>query len=638
MTRPDRGRRRRPDRWLQHGVPRGLRRPQQLRDAARWTPPALQNAVRGYAIDRFLGFRWDAGDARFVADPASRSTRSSRATSTTPPRASPSTPARTSTRPTPTTVPATARASASRADGPAADPCRAQQATPCRARPGRAASTSTTRSPSWPPTPARRRPPAPAAGGHRGRARDHRRRPARPAAPVRLRLRDAGRRRRPDARLQRRQRLRPLPARRRRRPVRVPQSSYGDYGNAAQGVYCDDGGNVVANADGSRKIDRRRPLDTATITTARYRFRYDGRWLMTQINVSADGGATYGPDLVDRWKARAFAQDPGSETPCCGYEEEDTNWGGSSTLLGERVGPVRAIRETWGADSGTNVIRRETFYRDEMRQKTWLRVHVIPPLDGIYAQWDFNAGAVDTFYNPRNASTGVAIDGVNDEVFGNLDDPCNRALRRQHHRRASTRATARSTATLQALPASPTTSRVDIPTRRSIGPNAALGWSSGDRRATARSSTASRWTRRTHARRPGPGAAGGPLLPRRLLLRRRHRHRPGPEDQYLRSGDEPTDAPPTGPRAAAGRRPTATRTAATASSRGRSPPTACTSSPSPTPTTPARPCRSTRSPPSGGWSCCPAAATAPAGEQYGRGIEKPLVALPTSPLVSVNVG
>jgi len=34
---------------------------------------------------------------------------------------------------------------------------------------------------------------------------------------------------------------------------------------------------------------------------------------------------------------------------------------------------VRTIRETWGADSGTNVIRRETFYRDEVRQKSYLR-------------------------------------------------------------------------------------------------------------------------------------------------------------------------------------------------------------------------------------------------------------------------
>src|SRR3954463_10605304 len=145
---------------------------------------------------------------------------------------------------------------------------------------------------------------------------------------------------------------------------------------------------------------------------------------MTQVHISPNGGKTYGPDLIDRWKARAFAQDPGSETPCCGFEEEDTNWGGSSILLGERVGPVRAIRETWGADSGTNVIRRETFYRDEVRQKTWLRVHVIPPLDGIYAQWDFNAGRVNRFYTPKQPA-GVPIDGVNDEVYGNFDDPCN---------------------------------------------------------------------------------------------------------------------------------------------------------------------------------------------------------------------
>ena len=193
------------------------------------------------------------------------------------------------------------------------------------------------------------------------------------------------------------------------------QSSYDNYGNAKVGTYCDENGNVIGTG-------RRRPRDTATITTRRYRYRYDGRWLMTRIEISPDGGASYGPDLVDRWKARAFAQDPDSKTPCCGYEEEDNNWGGSSTLLGEKVGPVRAIRETWGADSGTNVIRRETFYREEMRQKTWLRVHVIPPLDGIYAQWDFNAARVRTFTNSRGSHP---IDGHNDEAYGNLDDPCN---------------------------------------------------------------------------------------------------------------------------------------------------------------------------------------------------------------------
>src|SRR3954453_23874425 len=203
------------------------------------------------------------------------------------------------------------------------------------------------------------------------------------------------------------------------------QSSYGDYGNTYKGYYCDDKGHVVIDPKTAKPaIGQRRPRDTAWITTPRYRFRYDGRWLMTQIQIANKNGKGYGPDVVDRWKARAFAQDPSSKTPCCGYEEEDTNWGGSSILLGERVGPVRAVRETWGADSGTNVIRQETFYRDELRQKTWLRVHVIPPADGIYAQWDFNAGRVDRFYNTKNAA-GVPIDGHNNQAFGNFDDPCN---------------------------------------------------------------------------------------------------------------------------------------------------------------------------------------------------------------------
>ncbi|MCW2600697.1 MAG: hypothetical protein JWM02_2526 [Frankiales bacterium] len=197
----------------------------------------------------------------------------------------------------------------------------------------------------------------------------------------------------------------------------LSQSSYDTYGNAAVGPYCDAKGNVIGKG-------RRRPVDSATVTTDRYRYRYDGRWLMTDVRISPDVGKTYGPDLVDRWKARAFQQDSGSNTPCCGYEEEDTNWGGSSTLLGERSGPVRTIRETWGADSGTNVVRRETFYRAEMTMKTWLRVHVIPPLDGIYAQWDFNAGRMTRFSNSLHPQ-GFAVDGRNDDAYGNLDDPCN---------------------------------------------------------------------------------------------------------------------------------------------------------------------------------------------------------------------
>ncbi len=253
------------------------------------------------------------------------------------------------------------------------------------------------------------------------------------------------------------------------------ESSYDNYGNAATGVYCDAEGNLIRKADGSADIQRRRPRDTATITTDRYRYRYDGRWLMTQIQVKEDSAATYGPDLVDRWKARAFQQDAESETPCCGYEEEDTNWGGSSTLLGERSGPVRTIRETWGADSGTNVVRRETFYSDDMVQKTWLRVHVIPPLDGIYAQWDYNAGVMTKYYNPQRPE-GVAIDGSNDEVLGNLDDPCNNKYD-QNDTGTATQTYRDVYQTSQLCSLSPYHQSADVTDPTMAKPGAALDWS-----------------------------------------------------------------------------------------------------------------------------------------------------------------
>jgi hypothetical protein len=226
------------------------------------------------------------------------------------------------------------------------------------------------------------------------------------------------------------------------------QSSYGNYGVAPKGPICDPKAKddpetpqderyvPLRDANGNLIIKQRRELDAGWVKTPRYAFRYDGRWLMTELHVrdganvpeassavDALANVHYGPDMIDRWKARAFTQDPSSHTPCCGYEEEDTNWGGSGILLGEKAGPVRFIRATWGADSGTNVVREETFYRDSVDYASWLRVHVIPPLDGIYTQWDYNAGRVDTYYNPNNIN-GVPVDGHDDELVGNYDDPC----------------------------------------------------------------------------------------------------------------------------------------------------------------------------------------------------------------------
>lgn len=97
----------------------------------------------------------------------------------------------------------------------------------------------------------------------------------------------------------------------------------------------------------------------------------------------------YGPDLVDRWKGRAFQQSPDSSVSLVGFEDEQVNWEANSSLLGWRSGPVRTIREIWGADSGTNVTKTETFWRDVVWHRYRVRVHPIPP-DGLYSSWDYD--------------------------------------------------------------------------------------------------------------------------------------------------------------------------------------------------------------------------------------------------------
>lgn len=162
------------------------------------------------------------------------------------------------------------------------------------------------------------------------------------------------------------------------------------------------------------------PRDGVTVTTDTYRWRATGRWMVREINITKPKKAGhYGPDLIDRWKGRAFQQSPDSTISLVGFEDEQVNWEANSALLGELEGPVRAIREVWGADSGTNVTKTETFYRDVITYRYRVRVHPIPP-DGLYTSWDYNHDAVATYYN-ETKTEGVAIDGLNDDT-GQIDE------------------------------------------------------------------------------------------------------------------------------------------------------------------------------------------------------------------------
>ncbi|MEA2453161.1 MAG: hypothetical protein QOG04_1871 [Actinomycetota bacterium] len=168
-----------------------------------------------------------------------------------------------------------------------------------------------------------------------------------------------------------------------------------------------------------RHSDDRFPRDGVTVSTGTYKWHASGRWMIRSMQIISAATGEYGPDLIDRWKGRAFQQSPDSSVSLVGFEDEQVNWEGNSTLLGERFGPVRAIREVWGADSGTNVTKTETFYRDAISYRFRVRVHPIPP-DGLYTSWDYNQGVAQCYFNESHSDC-VHVDGVNDDIL-NVDE------------------------------------------------------------------------------------------------------------------------------------------------------------------------------------------------------------------------
>ena len=205
-------------------------------------------------------------------------------------------------------------------------------------------------------------------------------------------------------------------------PERIGISNVG-YGPNIGGDVCrtaanNDASPPITTPDGSPRpsIDRQ-PRDGTTVTTPTYSVRASGRWMVRSVRVAGSGGL--GTNLISRWKGRAFQSSPDSSVSLVGFEDEQTNWELNSSLLGWKVGPVRAIREVWGADSGTNVTKTEFYYRDGFDFSYHVRVHPIPP-DGLYTSWDFRYGAVQTYYNQKNPA-GIAVDGRNAQSAGEID-------------------------------------------------------------------------------------------------------------------------------------------------------------------------------------------------------------------------
>jgi hypothetical protein len=205
--------------------------------------------------------------------------------------------------------------------------------------------------------------------------------------------------------------------------IGVSNTGYGPNigGNVCRTSAQNDANPHITTADGQpRPSTDRGPRDGMTISTPTYRVYASGRWMVRQYGVTAPGTSnSYGPNLISRWKGRAFQSSPDSSISVVGFEDEQVNWELNSALLGWKSGPVRAIRETWGADSGTNVTKTEIYYRDADVYHYHVRVHPIPT-DGLYTAWDYRLGVVSRYYN-LNQPNGVPIDGTNSHSVGEVD-------------------------------------------------------------------------------------------------------------------------------------------------------------------------------------------------------------------------
>jgi hypothetical protein len=213
-------------------------------------------------------------------------------------------------------------------------------------------------------------------------------------------------------------------------PTKIGTSN-GGYGPNLPGTVCDTSPENLqrfglTDPAAPRPSTDRAPHDSFTVTTPTYRLHATGRWLIQDLRVrrpgvapSADPETRFGPNVIARWKGRAFQQNPDSDVSLVGFEDEQVNWELNSALLGWRQGPVRAIREIWGADSGTNVTKTEFYYRDADAYAYHVRVHPIPP-DGLYTDWSYRPGVATTYYNLVQQD-GVPVDGVPDTSGNEID-------------------------------------------------------------------------------------------------------------------------------------------------------------------------------------------------------------------------
>jgi hypothetical protein len=157
--------------------------------------------------------------------------------------------------------------------------------------------------------------------------------------------------------------------------------------------------------------------ETSSVETDNYRRGFTDRWYDNELRVKR--GSATGVDILDRHDDQFDAAD----ASC--VRDQQTFSVGEGAFVVNRDGPVRAIRDFVGANSGPHVQRQHIFYDDLEVINTFLRVHPIP---GVVDFFDYSQAGIGLTYEngvmtPAGIVSGtppggVPIDGQPDAVSG----------------------------------------------------------------------------------------------------------------------------------------------------------------------------------------------------------------------------
>ena len=149
--------------------------------------------------------------------------------------------------------------------------------------------------------------------------------------------------------------------------------------------------------------------ESSVVTTPNYTRRFTDRWLDDDLEVHR--GSATGVDILDRHDAQFDSLDASCVRTQATYRS------GEGAFVINRSGPVRAIRDFIGANSGPHVQRQHVFYDGKEVINTFLRVHAVP---GVVDFFDYSAAGTGLQY-AAGLENGIAlppvtIDGMPDVV------------------------------------------------------------------------------------------------------------------------------------------------------------------------------------------------------------------------------